>query len=357
METDPSTEVGEPSSPRRLLDMRRSRPWRAWLRTLLLAFLTALAIRTCAFEPYQIPSESMEGTLLVGDFLLVSKLHYGPRLPATIGVPFVRGRLPTGLPSARLPGFSSVQRADVVVFNYPPHAGPLDGRMPFIKRVVGLPGDTVLVRGKLVMVNGVRVASPPGGRQLWRVRLARGADLVSDSLDAIDARERGGHGRERLVEAPIDGAARLVALAGVERVSPYIRPDGDGSARFPPGAEFSLDHYGPVIVPRRGQTVPLDGSTWPLYREAIAREAAAARVEGPRRRMNEFIVGGAPVTRYTFREDHFFVMGDNRDDSADSRTWGFVPASFLIGKAVVVYFSWDAEAGRPRWGRAMRGIE
>jgi signal peptidase I len=250
-----------------------------------------------------------------------------------------------------------VRRGDVVVFNYPPHPGPLDGRMPFIKRVLGLPGDTVQVAGKMVLVNGLRVPPPTAGRQLWRVRLARGAEMDADSLAAVGARDRGGHGRERLVEAPIEGAARLIALAGVERVSPHVRPAGDASARFPPGANYSLDHYGPVIVPRRGQTVRLDDATWPLYREAIAREATAAGGEAPRRQLDAFIVDGAPAESYVFREDHYFVMGDNRDDSADSRTWGFVPASFLIGKAVVVYFSWDASAGRPRWGRAMRGIE
>ncbi len=336
---------------------RAARTVVGWVRTLAIAFVVALALRTCTFEPYQIPSESMEGTLLVGDFLLVSKLHYGPRLPATIGIPGVRGRIHTGLVEARLPGFTDVGRGDVIVFNYPPERGPLDGRTPFIKRVVGLPGDTVEVRGKAVYVNGERVPPPAGARQLWRVRTERGRELDPALLDVLKARVRGGHGTERLVEAPVRSAPYLVVMPGVARVEPFVRPMEDGSAHFPAGAEYSLDDYGPVVVPRRGQTVPLNGATWPLVRDAIAREAAAARMPMPRRTLGGFVVAGAPATTYTFREDHYFVMGDNRDDSADSRTWGFVPASFIIGKAVLLYFSWDPDAGRPRWGRAMRGIE
>jgi signal peptidase I len=336
---------------------RRRGGLRSWVKVLAAAFLAALFLRAFAFEAYTIPSSSMEGTLLVGDYLFVSKLHYGARTPVTLGLPFT-GRYLEGvaLPWTRLPGLAEVRRGDVVVFNFPPENGPLDRKGHYIKRVVGAPGDTVRVAAKHVVVNGDTLASPPEARQLWRVRLA--SDSVSAALVLPPQALRGRpafDAPEWLAEGTAAEAARWRGLPAVAAVAPLVRPPGDGSADFPPGAAYSLDDFGPIVVPRRGLTVALDDRTWPHYRDAITRHegVAARRVAGG------FEVEGALTARYTFRNDYLFVMGDNRDDSADSRTWGFVPMDHVVGKAVLVYFSRDPEtpSWAPRWERMLRRVE
>ena len=309
----------------------------AWVRVVGAAVLVAILLRAVAFEAYRIPSTSMEDTLLVGDFVLVSKLHYGARLL-----------------DARLPGFDGPDRGDVVVFNYPPGLEPdLTERTPYIKRLVALPGDTLTIRSKEVRVGAQPQPAPPVGRQLWEVR--RAGPLSLDTLRAL-----GLHGRvERraggawIVEATADQADRLRALDAVDVVYPLVRPLGDGSAAFPAAFRFSLDDYGPVVVPRAGVAVPLDDASWPVVRTVIE------RFEGHRaeRSADGFLIDGVPTETYTFAQDYYFVLGDNRDDSADSRTWGFVPADHVIGKAAAVYFSWDERAGRPRWSRIGQIVE
>ena len=303
----------------------------AWVRVVGGAVLVAVLLRAAAFEAFRIPSTSMEDTLLVGDFVLVSKLHYGPRLLGT-----------------RLPGLDDPDRGEVAVFNYPPGLEPEAAqRVPYIKRIVALPGDTLTIRAKEVRIGADVQAAPPSSRQLWEVR--RSGPLSLDTLRALglaDRVERRAPGLW-LVEGTAAQADRLRALPGVDAVYPLVRPLGDGSAAFPAAFRFSLDDYGPVVVPRAGATVALDDLSWPVVRAVIE------RFEGHRaeRTADGFLLDGAPATTYTFAQDYYFVMGDNRDDSADSRTWGFVPKDHLIGKAIVVYFSWDEAAEAPRWGR------
>ncbi len=306
-----------------------------WVRVVGGAILFALALRVLAFEAYRIPSTSMEDTLLVGDFVLVSKLHYGPR---------VLGH--------RLPGVDDVDRGDVAVFNYPPDLAPDPARRtPYIKRVVGLPGDTLAVVAKRVQVGREVEALPQRSRQSWQVegRLPSAERLAALGLAGrVQRLARGAW----VVSATGDQAAALRAAPGVASVEPRLRPPGDGSAAFPAAFHYSLDDYGPVVVPRQGTTVVLDDLSWPVVRTVIERfEGHAAE-----RTARGFLIDGRPTETYTFAQDYFFVLGDSRDDSADSRTWGFVPFDHLIGKAVAVYFSWDENAGAVRWDRIGRGI-
>ncbi|MDX1418743.1 MAG: signal peptidase I [Rubricoccaceae bacterium] len=343
--------TGEPAAPPE--GPSRGQKARSWLRVLGIALLVALLLRALAFEAYRIPSSSMEGTLRVGDFLFVSKLHYGPRTPVTVGLPFTDRYLGgLRLPSLRLPGVAAPARGDVVVFNFPPQRGPVDRKEHYVKRLAGLPGDTVEVAAKRVLVNGAPLAVPPEARQLWRVRLL--SDTLSPRAVLPEADLRGRPSRDEpvwLFEASAAEAEGLAFRPGVAEVTPYVRPPaGDGDGAF---GGVRLDHFGPAVVPARGLTIRLDDRTWPLYRDVLDRfeGVTARRVAGG------FEVDGALTDRYTFRQDYLFVIGDNRDDSADSRTWGFVPESHLVGKAVLVYFSWDAEEGRPRWERMLRGVE
>ena len=307
-----------------------------WVRVLAGAVLFAVALRVFVFEAYRIPSSSMEDTLLVGDFVLVSKLHYGPRV---LG--------------ARLPGLGDVARGDVMVFNHPPDRTPeVARRTPYIKRVVGLPGDTIAIRAKRVFAGAAEVPGPRTGRALWTLdgRLPTGGEL--DALGLGGRVERLGRGAWA-VSATAGQAQRLAEVDGVESVAPYVRPPGDGSAGFPTALRYSLDDYGPLVVPRRGLTVALGDDTWPVYRRVVE------RFEGhtTERTAEGFLIDGRPADAHTFRQDYYLVLGDSRDDSSDSRTWGFVPRDHVIGRAVGVYFSWDEAAGRPRWSRVGSGVE
>ena len=272
-----------------------------WVRVVGGAVLFALALRVLAFEAYRIPSTSMEDTLLVGDFVLVSKLHYGPR---------VLGR--------RLPGVGDVGRGDVAVFNYPPDLDPDPARRtPYIKRIVGLPGDTLAVVAKEVRIGDRALAAPVRGRQSWRVTGALPRAEALDSLGLAARVQRVAEG-EWAVSATSAQARALARLPGVDAVEPRLRPLGDGSASFPPAFRYSLDDYGPVVVPRRGRTVALDDLSWAVLRTVIERyEGHTAE-----RTADGFLIDGRPAETYTFDQDYYFALGDSRDDSADSRTWG-----------------------------------
>ena len=327
---------------------------REWLDAVVFALLAALIIRAFFFEAFRIPTPSMERNLRVGDFLLVSKLHYGPRLPVTLGIPFTdiywSG---LELPYLRLPGLRSVERGDAVVFNWPPERGPVDRKTHYIKRAVGLPGDTLQVIDKVVYVNGEPLPLGEGMQQHWIVQ--KSGPRVE--LPGAVLREHGiteswrveGRGDQVRINATPSARAAIEELPYVERVEPAtLPPTARGMPVFPPGSGFNRDQYGPIVVPRRGMTVALNDTTWSLYERAITRfEGHAAR----RRADGTFFIDGERAETYTFEQDYYFMMGDNRDDSQDSRAWGFVPADHLVGKAFLIYFSWDKERNVPRPGR------
>lgn len=302
----------------------------------------------------------MEQTLLVGDFVLVSKIHYGPRLPVTLGIPFSDRYVP-GLrfPVTRLPGPSRVGRNDAVVFNHPESEGPVDRKPHYIKRAIGLPGDTVEIRGKVVLVNGRPLLEKSSVQHRWMVYLAQGGDeLPSELLHEHDV-EQVRHYRippRVLINADHEAARLIGELPHVLGIRPDIRSprEVEGPLVVPQGRGFGRDFYGPFAIPRRGDTVYLGSGELELYESLIARHEGRS----VRRRVNGVIeVDGQPTERYTFRQDYYFVLGDNRDDSVDSRHWGLVPADHLVGKAVLVYFSWDPERERLRSGRLLRRIE
>ena len=333
-DADPLDAHASPTPPAR----RRFAALRSWLKVILGAVIAATVLRACVFEAYRIPSSSMADTLQIDDYVFVTKLTYGARI---FGV--------------RMPGLGKVKRGDVAVFNYPPEQGPVEERTPYIKRVVGLPGDTVALVAKGVMVNGEAMEAPAFSRQLWRVRTTPVGLPSIDTLRAIgiDGRIQKAGRQSWVVEAQPVAAETLAAKPGIMEVSPYLREVGDGSAGFPAAFRYSLDDYGPLVVPYAGLTIPINLDTWPLVREV------AERLEGhtTRRTARGFEIDSVLVDTYTFSRDYLFVLGDNRDDSADSRAWGFVPTTHLIGRASRIYFSWDDATGEPRWDRIGLAVE
>lgn len=300
-------QVGSPEQER---VPRKRRVWE-WLKTGVLVFWGAAFIHQFVFQPYIVPSSSMEPTLVPGDFILVSKLHYGAQTPNSIRLPFTKLYVSgLELPIFRLPGFSDLKRGDAIAFYYPGVEHPTDQKPVFLKRAVGLPGDVVELREQVLYVNGKRLL---------------GESATQRSLSV----------QENNSGFPLTGRG----------YNPFIFPHGHG---------YTPADYGPVEVPKRGDIITLTPDNWPLF-EAIIRDYEKHDV----RQLEDgtFEIEEMKAERYVIKQNYFFVLGDNRDHSLDSRYWGFVPEDHVIGKAVTILFSWDIEAKRPRWSRKFQHIQ
>lgn len=328
------------------------------LRILLIALIAALAIRTFVFEGFQIPSESMANTLLVGDFVFVSKLHYGPRLPMTIGLPLTDWYAENlELPYVRLPGFSAMRRGDVIVFNHPPEAGPIERRAHYIKRVVALPGDSVALQDKQLVVNGVAQPLLPTMQQQWLVELKPGSffpvQRVRD-LGASQVARLGSSSNRFMFEGTVAIAELIATWEEVDLIQPYVVPmDPRFKLRmFPEDSGYGRDRYGPLHVPARGDTLYINAANWALYKDLVTRFENREAMLPP----DTPVAQGRGVP-YVVQQDYVFVMGDNRDSSIDSRAWGFVPRQHIVGRAQFLYFSWDDEMGSVRWDRLFEKVQ
>jgi len=276
------TAVGAGETGGRLDESAPRSPIRDYVDTILITILVAFFLKTFVVEAFRIPTGSMEDTLLAGDFILVNKFIYGARTPKFI--PFTDVMLPqVTFPSLRKP-----ERGDVIVFEFPGEPDEVQPRsvVNYVKRCVAVPGDTVEVVDKVVFVNGGRFPRPDGIR--------------FESLE--------------------------------------VHPKGKANDKiFPPHAGFNEDNYGPVVVPRRGDVVEVSASTIKEWRTFIRREGHAVEL----RRGGDVLIDGRPSESYVVERNYYFVMGDNRDNSLDSRYWGFLPEDKIQGQASIVYWSWD----------------
>ncbi|MBC8151733.1 MAG: signal peptidase I [Bacteroidetes bacterium] len=367
---------------------------REWLDSILFAVVAATLIRFFTFEAFAIPTPSMENSLMVGDYLFVSKLHYGSRTPQTpLQIPLTHQKIwGTDLPSYstaiqlpiyRLPGFTTVKNGDVVVFNYPPVKPgepdhPADLRTNFIKRCIGIPGDQVAVRRGDVYVNGRKAPIPPRAETTYFVkttavlndRFFRRYGIVNDFVSP-----EGPFINWQPVEA-YDDQAKTTVLTGysvnmteavlatfrtldwVRSIEPMLeRADQATGLYGSAGYAWNRDYFGPLTVPKKGTTVPINAQTMAVYGPVISRYEGNQLVETPA----GIRINGKPVTTYTFTQDYYFMMGDNRHNSEDSRYWGFVPADHIVGKAVFVWMSIDPVPAdvwhKIRWNRLFRLIE
>ncbi|MCS3640857.1 signal peptidase I [Salinibacter ruber] len=338
-------------------DARKSE-LRQWGESLVVAVVIVLIVRSLLFDLFRIPTPSMEENLLVGDYLVVSKLHYGPRTPVSLGIPLTSIHLPgVTFPYHRLPGFSEVQRGDPIVFNYPPDEEPIDRKVHYVKRVIGMPGDTLSVRDKLVHIDGDPLPLGRGMQQYWTVTKSDARYQIPrrrmEEMGISEVRRTNRAETVRVLATP-EGAKQMRQRSWVRSIEPYVlNSDEYNDLMYPSGRGYTPDNYGPVHIPAKGTTVKLTDRNWALYRPVIV------RYEGhDARQMTDstFAIDGARTSTYTFQQDYFFAMGDNRDNSQDSRFWGFVPMDHVVGKAVLTYFSWDHEEWLPRFGRILRPI-
>jgi signal peptidase I len=269
------------------------------LKILGIAVFTALFLKLFVIEAYRIPTASMENTLFAGDYLLVNKFVYGARTPRYLPLTY------RPIPFLTLPAIAKPKRGDVLVFESPVwRESPGAEMVNYVKRCIGIPGDTVQIVNREVFVNSLPFPEP--------------------------------------------------FQKASQKITPY--PPGYVDPRiYPPGAPFNGDNYGPLVVPRSGQVIGLSTGNVDTWRELIEREGYGVAI-----REENVLIDGIPVRSYEVKYDYYFVMGDNRRNSLDSRYWGLVPGHLLIGKAFMIYWSWAESSdtgsisGQPsaiRWNR------
>lgn len=378
-----------------------------WVDAIIFALVVATFLRIFFIEAYVIPSSSMERTLLTGDYLFVSKLAYGPKIPETpVSMPLVHNVMPvTGgksyseivkWPYRRLAGFSDVKRGDIVVFAFPngdtvltalPGAdyhevaringrkyaeevyGPIltrprDKKDNYVKRCVAVAGDTLLIKDGKVIVNGIPEKFREGVQNTYRV-VTNGLPINAKILEGMNMNlsevlydpTMPGYPALPLNDEEVEKIGRMGNVQSISRnIDRYSEVMPDAMLRIFPYSEnhkWTRDNYGPVWIPEKGAEIELTKENLPLYSRAItAYEGNSLEVKD-----DGIYINGVLSDRYTFKQDYYFMMGDNRHNSADSRYWGFVPEDHVIGKPVIIWFSTDK--GKPfpssiRWNRLFK---
>lgn len=388
---------------------------REWIDAGVFAIVAATLIRTFIFEAYTIPTPSMEKTLLVNDFLFVNKVAYGPRLPKTpLSFPFVHNLMPGSqrpsylkwiqIPYKRLPGYVKVERNDVVVFNFPmgdtvindfdhgskdPYYNvlrrdfggnrdalmaqwgdqilvhPMDKTDNYIKRCVAVAGDKLQVKNGILHINDQVATHVPGEQTTFTLK-TNGTPLDFDNLKentGIDIRwdadnrdmeilqlnENFARDSSYVLNLAYKDAEGFKKLPNIVSVNQLNIPYND-LFPFDEKLDWTIDDYGPLVVPKAGVTIDLNLSNIKLYERLITNyEGHTLSING-----NQINIDGQATNKYTFKYNYYWMMGDNRHNSQDSRFWGFVPETHVVGKASLIWFSWEKG---PRWNRLFKSIK
>jgi signal peptidase I len=358
-------------------------PAREWLNAVVFAVVAATLIRWTAVEAFVVPTASMENTILVGDYLFVSKFHYGTRTTTTpLQVPLTHQKIwgtniPSyldwiTLPSYRLPGVNKVKRGDVVVFNVPPLSEnegvdyPLQLKTYYVKRCVGLPGDRVEITDRSLMVNGDVMDSPANMKFRYTVitnDVITQRSFQSLGLDHDDYTFLGRLQDQNVAYSMLLTRKQHLQLSDAEYIisvtSHYMPQDSPEQDIFPSSAysPWNGDYYGPLQIPKKGMKIDVNESTLAFYGETILLYEPGEKLSISQ---GQLIQDGIAVDSYTFKQDYYFMMGDNRHNSRDSRYWGFVPEDHVVGKALFIWLSLDYDADflqKVRWNRLFTRIE
>jgi len=363
------------------------------LGSIVFAVIAASLVHIFVLQPFIIPTPSLEKSLLVGDFLFVSKVHYGPRVPMTaVQVPMVHDTVPLlkvksyadrpQLPYMRLPGFQKPKRYDIVVFNWPADTveqfftisrkrirKPIDKKSHYVKRLVGLPGDTIEVREGRLYVNSEPARYPDRteiqhnyflkfkeGQALGRKHYKR---LKEDyDFDLKYARTEMTRDSNYIINLTHRVADYLSKLPEVDTLYMYL--DTTRYDKIFPGTEWwSMDNFGPLYIPKKGDKVTLDRKNYLLYKKLLEEYETGQPLTENKVEWKDgsVYINGEPVKEYTFQQDYYWMMGDNRNYSEDSRIWGFVPWTHIVGKPVFIWMSWDKNEKRIRWDRVFTTVQ
>jgi len=408
-----------------------------WISALMFAVIAATLVHNYFIQPYIIPTGSLEKTLLIGDFLFVSKFHYGARTPTSaVAFPMVHDTIPIikkrsylkkpQLPYFRLPGFQDVKRNDIVVFSWPADTvrkffvkekgiiKPIDKKSNYVKRCVGIPGDSLEIINGFVYINGVQNALPDraktqythygynnkgvSSRKLldagykdfnrkYKIRKATQAayDAIAPFILGVLSNDDEYYtvitpssgippeiiGKLRISAKELLDAKKEITLTVLEAkeilrtgivdsIVQRITQTKTANINFFPNAipyDWNEDNFGPILIPKAGMTVDINEQTLPLYKKIIREyEKNVLSKEG-----STIFINGKEASSYTFEQDYYWMMGDNRHRSEDSRYWGYVPEDHVVGKPVLVWFSIDGindgiKNWSVRWDRLMTTV-
>ncbi|MBI9041715.1 signal peptidase I [Lutibacter sp.] len=355
-----------------------------WVSSIVFAIIAATIVHTYFMQPYTIPTSSLEKSLLIGDFLFVSKFHYGARTPmTTIAAPMVHDSLPLTkmksylskpqLPYFRFPGFEKIKRNEIVVFSWPVDTvrffrdrsnihidKPIDKKSNYVKRCVGIPGDSLEIKDGYIFINGEKTVLPDRAKtQYMHKVVTNGQQLNGTTLSRYNVTEGHFQGDFYMLNLTDENAAKLSKNPIVTSVTKLIEPKGNYSKSIFPHNEqypWSIDNYGPIYIPEAGKTVELNSKSLPFYKRIIeVYENNDLTING-----DEIFINGKLATSYTFKQDYYWMMGDNRHNSEDARYWGYVPFDHVVGKPVFIWFSWDSNAegiaNKIRWKRVFTTV-
>jgi len=379
-----------------------------WVSSILFAVIAATIVHTYFIQPFTIPTSSLEKTLLVGDFLFVSKFHYGARVPMTsVAAPMVHDTIPLlktksylfsddyskketsilnkfQLPYFRLPGFQKIKRNEIVVFNQPAdtlldmnnfkpdrnYYKPIDKKTNLVKRCVGIPGDSLEIRNGYVYINGKQTKLSKRAKPQYNFFINTEGKKINQSLlvNRYGAREGLQYDNGKYAMTNSGGyvvtltdkeAKRIVKHPSVKNVKKLITPKGVNGGVFPhiPSLKWNIDNFGPIYIPQKGKTVKIDRNSLPFYKRIIQEyENNNLIIKG-----EEILINGKEIDSYTFKQDYYWMMGDNRQNSLDARSWGYVPFDHVVGKPVFIWFSWNNQAkgilNKIRWNRLFTTVK
>ncbi len=335
------------------------------ISSILFAIVVATLVHTYVMQPFTIPTSSLEKSLLVGDFLFVSKFHYGARVPMTaIAAPMFHDTIPfinkksysswPEIPYMRFPKLQSIKNNDIVVFNWPvdtlynmykaadkKYYKPVDKRTNYVKRAIGVAGDTVKIKDGIVYVNGDILKMPLRARPEFSYEVTTDGSsfdqaYVIQELNSTDGVYQTSQTTFQFRALTDDAVRKLQNNPTVKSVVRNISKETEPTI-FGKKENWNLDNMGPIYIPKEGKTVALDKASLPFYKRIITDyEHNDLKVIG-----DEIRINGKIATSYTFQQDYFWMMGDNRHNSLDSRYWGYVPANHIVGKAVFIWMSID----------------
>ncbi len=346
--------------------------------SLLYAIVVATLVHTYVMQPYTIPTSSLEKSLLVGDFLFVSKFHYGARTPMTpVAAPMVHDTLPLinvksysrfpQLPYFRFFAMQEVNRTDIVVFNWPAdtlynmyktadkrYDKPIDKKTNYVKRCLGIPGDSLSIKDGIVYVNGKILPMPERSKPQYSYTVTTDGtsfdpSYLANELNITDGVYQSTEDTFYFRALTEESANRLSQNPTVKSVVRNISHEAE-AAIFPYNTKWNLDNFGPVYIPKKGATVALNTQSLPFYKKIISEyEKNELKVNG-----NEIRINGEIATSYTFKQNYYWMMGDNRHNSLDARYFGYTPEDHIVGKPVFIWMSLDPNGkglNKIRWDR------